>query len=95
MKKKIVGLLLALAVSFSFSACTNVNGVEMGGAEQSQEMKESQSEEGQGNLAESKADPEKGESQSPEDLGDESMILYRPYYNGIYYGIDSRGNKVS
>lgn len=95
MKKKIVGLLLALAVSVSFSACTNVNGVEMGGAEQSQETKESQSEEGQGNLAESKADPDKGESQSPEDLGDESMILYQGYYSDVYYGLDSRGNKVS
>lgn len=95
MKKKIVGLLLALAVSVSMTACTNVNGVEMGSSEQSQETQGSQSEEGQGTQAESKADSDKEGIKAPEVLADESMILYQGYYSDIYFGIDSRGNKVS
>ena len=94
MKRKIVSLLLALAVSVSVTACTE-------GTENPESKQETTQESGSSENQESKASEEsKTESVEPDstpavELAREDAILFRNYYADDYYGIDQHGEIYS
>jgi hypothetical protein len=104
MKRKIVVLLLAMALSVGTTACTNASNMTSDGTqESSQETSASQSTEGQG--AKDGADGQGAAQQVVDDgskdqgqaaLSDgREIILFPGYYADVYYGIDSNGSKLS
>lgn len=83
MKKRVVGLLLALAMSVSITACSEAEKeIDTGVSESTQETSEKETKEGD------IVDPD------PVEAG-EAAILSNGYYSHVYYGVDSKGNKVS
>ena len=109
MKRKMVSLLLALALSVGTTACTNVGDVTSDGIQESgQGTSASQDTEGKGDkdaengqgagqqgVNDDSQDPgQKGNDQSVVSDGRE-IILFPGYYADVYYGVDSNGNKLS
>ena len=103
MTRKIVGLLLVLALSVGTTACTNVSDSSSESTEDvSKESSASQSTEdgkdsqGVGQQVDdvSQEQGNQGNDQSVVSDGQE-LILFPGYYADVYYGIDSNGNKLS
>lgn len=94
MKRKIVSLLLALAVSVSVTACAD-------GTENTESTQETSQESGSSENQESKASAESStESIAPEntpavEMAREDAILFRQYYADVYYGLDQYGEVYS
>lgn len=104
MKRKVVGLLLALTLSLSVTACTNVAEVTSGAGETSKT--ESSAEKTQSETGSEKDDSGKGAS-GEENSGDgkadsgekkesiKERVLFSGYYANVYYGVNEKGEKVS
>ena len=97
MKKKAVGILLALALSVGVTACTDASDVTKESSKESTESAESSSGEQIGGGDETEPSKEQGgDVVSPDPVeAKEEAVLYNGYYSHVYYGIDSNGNKVS
>ncbi|MBQ9490234.1 MAG: DUF3298 domain-containing protein [Lachnospiraceae bacterium] len=98
MKRKIVGILLVLALSVGTTACTNMNADFRSTEGMSKESSVSQSTEdgkgGQGAGQQVVDDGSKNQGQAVLSDGREN-ILFPGYFADVYYGVDSNGNKLS
>ena len=104
MKRKVVGLLLALTLSLGVTACTNVAEVKSGSEEGTKT--ENSAAKTQSDETGSKDDSSKDASQKDDsgegkaDAGEKKesikeRVLFSGYYADVYYGVNEKGEKVS
>ncbi|MCR5461051.1 MAG: DUF3298 and DUF4163 domain-containing protein [Acetatifactor sp.] len=101
MKRKVVGLLLALTLSVSVTACTNVAEVMSNSQTESSADKTQSDETGSEKDGPGKeASQEDGSGEGKTDSGEtkesiKEKILFTGYYDDVYYGVNEKGEKVS
>ena len=101
MKRKVVGLLMALTLSFSVTACTNVAEVTSDSKTESSAEKTQSDETGSEKDDPGKDASQKGDSgEGKADAGEKKesikeRVLFSGYYADVYYGVNEKGEKVS
>ena len=96
MKRKILGLLIALTLAVSATACTDTGTFESSEESVSKESQTGKESADAGASQESNG-AETGQETAPDGKtqGAEYRILYAGYDSGLCYGLDEKGNKVS
>ena len=101
MKRKVVGLLMALTLSLGVTACTNVAEVTSDSKTESSADKTQSDETGSekddpGKDASQKDDSGEGKTDSGEKKESiKERVLFSGYYANVYYGVNEKGEKVS
>lgn len=104
MKRKVVGLLLALTLSLGVTACTNVAEVKSGSEEGTKtensaaktQSDETGSKDDSSKDASQKDDSGEGKTDSGETKESiKERVLFSGYYADVYYGVNEKGEKVS